>query len=151
MRRTASPACYDLIRSFESYSATVYFCPAGKPTIGYGHVIKIDDSIDPPITRERALSLLIDDLAPIEIYLSGVLPNIPQCQFDALASFAFNNGLGALEGSALLACVKSGDIHGATAEFGKWTHAHVKGVKVDLPGLVRRRAAEAALFVSQTT
>ena len=147
MRRQASSACFDLIRHFESYSGTVYLCPARKPTIGYGHVIRPSDKLDPPITTARALSLLIDDLAPVEIYLSGVLRGIPQCQFDALASFAFNLGIGALDGSTLLMLLKAGDVAGAADEFPRWVHAEVDGVRTELPGLVARRAAERALFL----
>jgi len=62
-------------------------------------------------------------------------------QFDALVSFQYNTG--ALPGSTLLKLHKTGDYAGAANEFGKWVHA---GHKV-LPGLVRRRAAEAALYL----
>lgn len=148
MRRTASPACHELIKRFEGFSATPYRCPAGKLTIGFGHVIKMTDRIVPPINQVRAIELLVDDLAPVEIYLTGVLPDIPQHQFDALASFAYNAGIGALDKSTLLKRVKAGDVAGAGAEFGKWTKARVNGVLTDLPGLVKRRAAEAALFLS---
>ena len=148
MRRTATSACHDLIRRFEGFSANPYRCPAGKLTIGYGHVIKMTDRIVPPITVERATSLLIDDLAPVEIYLTGVTPDVTQCQFDALASFAYNAGIGALDGSTLLKRVKAGDAIGAAAEFRKWTKARVNGALTELPGLVKRRVAEAALFLS---
>lgn len=148
MRRTASPVCHALIKRFESFSATPYRCPAGKLTIGYGHVVKMTDRIVPPITVEHATALLADDLAPVEIYLTGVLPDITQSQFDALASFAYNAGIGALDGSTLLKRVKAGDMAGAGAEFGKWNKARVNGVLTKLGGLVKRRAAEAALFLS---
>lgn len=146
MRRTATPACLDLIRRFESFSPTVYRCPAGKLSIGYGHVVLKTDRLIPPITQAQAEALLADDLAPVEIYLTAVVPGVPQCQFDALASFAYNAGIGALDGSTLLKRVKAGDVPGAAAQFGKWIHAHVNGAEKVLPGLVTRRAAEAALF-----
>lgn len=146
MRRTTTSACHDLIRRFEGFSATPYRCPAGKLTIGFGHVVKMTDRIVPPITRAQADALLADDLAPVEIYLTGVLPDIPQGQFDALASFAYNAGLNALDKSTLLKRVKAGDVPGAVAQFARWVHAHVKDVQIILPGLVTRRAAEAALF-----
>ena len=149
MRRQASVACFNLIRQEEGYSSTVYPCPAGKPTIGYGHKIRPTDKLDPPISQARALSLLIADLAPIEIYLTGVLPGIPQCQFDALCSFIENLGLGDFEDSTLFEKLKAGDVAGAADEFPRWVHAEVDGVKTVLPGLVSRRAAERALFLSQ--
>jgi lysozyme len=65
-----------------------------------------------------------------------------QNQFDALLSFAYNLGLGNLQRSTLLKQVNAGDLAGAVREFAKWTKA--KGV--ELPGLVRRRTAQRALF-----
>jgi GH24 family phage-related lysozyme (muramidase) len=72
--------------------------------------------------------------------LSGALTN--QHQFDALVSFQYNTG--SLASSTLLKKHKAGDYAGAALEFGKWVRAggHV------LQGLVRRRAAEAALYKS---
>lgn len=143
MRYTTSPRGLALIQHFESFSATVYTCPAGKLTIGYGHVVRKTDRITPPITREQADALLRNDLAPVEIYLAGVLPSLKQNEIDALASFAFNVGLGAFEKSTLLQKIKAGDKPGAAAEFGRWVHA---GDEVQ-PGLVTRRRAERDMFM----
>lgn len=143
MRNTTSLRGIALIKHFESFSATVYTCPAGKMTIGYGHLVRKIDRITPPITREQADALLRNDLAPVEIYLSAVLPELKHNEGDALASFAFNVGLGAFEKSTLLQKIKAGDKPGAAAEFGRWVHA---GDKV-LPGLVTRRKAERDMFM----
>jgi hypothetical protein len=67
---------------------------------------------------------------------------LAQCQFDALVSFAYNCGIGNLKASTLLRKVNRRDFAGAAREFGKWNKA---GGRV-LPGLTRRRAAEATLF-----
>lgn len=67
---------------------------------------------------------------------------LSQGQFDALTSFTFNLGAGALASSTLLKKLNAGDCAGAQKEFGRWVHA---GGEV-LQGLVRRRAAEAKLF-----
>lgn len=143
-RKRTSPAGLALIRRFESFSPTVYLCPAGKRTVGYGHVIRDPNLLYSRLTREQAEALLVEDLAPVEIYLSAVLPGLTQAQFDALASFCFNVGLHAFETSTLFARLKAGDVAGAASQFPRWVHA--KG-KV-LPGLVRRRAAERDLFLS---
>ena len=66
-----------------------------------------------------------------------------QNQFDAMVSFQYNTGH--LAGSTLLAKHAAGDFAGAAAEFAKWTHA---GGQV-LPGLVKRRAAEARLYATR--
>jgi GH24 family phage-related lysozyme (muramidase) len=67
-----------------------------------------------------------------------------QAQFDALVSFAYNVGVGNLLSSTLLKKHKAGDFAGAALEFAKWNKAAGKV----LPGLVKRRAAEAALYGS---
>ena len=69
---------------------------------------------------------------------------VTQGEFDALVDFAYNLGLGALEGSTLLRLLNSGDYAGASGEFEKWDHA---GGQV-LAGLLRRRVAEQAEFVT---
>lgn len=67
---------------------------------------------------------------------------LTQQQFDALVSFVFNLGAGSFSRSALLQKLNNQDYTGAGNEFLRWTHA---GGKV-VPGLVRRREAEKALF-----
>ncbi len=143
-RKHTSSIGLGLIRRFESFSPTVYLCPAGKRTLGYGHVIRDPNLLYSRISREQAEALLVEDLAPIEIYLAAVLPGLNQNQFDALASFCFNVGLGAFEKSTLFARLKAGDFAGAASQFPRWSHANGKV----LLGLVRRREAERALFVT---
>lgn len=143
-RKTTAPAGLALIRSAESFSPTVYICPAGKQTIGYGHVIRDNNLLYARLSREQAEALLVEDLAPVEIYLGAVLPDLTQNQFDALASFCFNVGLGAFEKSTLFSRLKAGDMVGAAGQFDLWVHG---GGRV-LPGLVKRRAAERDLFLA---
>lgn len=144
-RRSVSPAGLHLIRSFESFSPVPYICPAGKRTIGYGHVLRQEEFFPRPISAPFADALLHEDLAPVEIYLNATLPDLTQNEFDALASFCFNVGLGAFEKSTLFARLKAGDKTGAAGEFGRWVHG---GGRV-LPGLVKRRAMERALFLGE--
>ncbi|HXG01499.1 MAG TPA: lysozyme [Bacteroidota bacterium] len=118
-----------------------YLCPAGVWTIGYGHTggVKEGDRI----TLQQAEELLKQDLERFEecIRRSVTVP-LNQNQFDALVSFAFNVGCMALENSTLLRKLNAGDYAGAAQEFGKW----VKSRGVILPGLIKRRDAERALF-----
>lgn len=136
----------DLIKSFEGCKLTAYPDPGtgGVPwTIGWGHT-------GPDVheglvwTQQQAEAQLAYDMVKyanqVTHALSGALTN--QHQFDALVSFQYNTG--SLASSTLLKKHKAGDYTGAALEFGKWTHA---GGRV-LPGLVRRRAAEAALYKS---
>jgi lysozyme len=94
------------------------------------------------ITREQSQALLSADLARFEGAMNKLGGKMTQSQFDALVSFAFNLGIGALAKSTLLKKHLAGDYAGAAKEFARWNKA---GGKV-LAGLVKRRAAEAALY-----
>ena len=144
----ALAAALPLIMRFEGLRLRPYLCPAGVPTIGIGATRYLDGQrvslSDPPITREAALVLLRESL--VCDYLPAVLrlcqgADTPQ-RVAALLSFAFNLGVGALAGSTLRRRVNTGDWDGAKRELQRWTRG---GGRV-LPGLVLRRAAEAALL-----
>jgi len=138
----------DLIAEYEGCVLKAYRCPAGVLTIGIGHTSAAGSptvAAGMVITRDEADTILARDLLRFE---AGVerLVKVPltQGQFDSLVSFAFNLGETALKGSTLLRRLNAGDYTGAANEFGKWNRA---GGRV-LPGLTRRRTAEAALFRS---
>lgn len=134
--------CLELVKRFEGFRAKPYLCPAGVPTVGYGHTEGVSLS-DPAISREMAEALLVKDLVAFAAGVARMLSApVSQNQFDALVSFAYNVGLGNLQRSTLLRRVNAGDVAGAAREFAKWTKA--KGI--ELPGLMKRRAAERALF-----
>lgn len=133
----------ELIKNFEGLRLKAYFCPAGKLTIGYGHLVKDDEPRE--ITEEEANNLLKKDL---ELYESEVrnMSKIPvsQGQFDALVSFAFNLGINSLKTSTLLIHFNSKKIIEAALEFPRWCFV---GKDKSL-GILRRRFAEATLFLS---
>jgi lysozyme len=154
-----SKAGIDLIKHFEGVRLKPYKCPAQLWTIGVGHVLYPDQhylSMDGrrnfPLkpehkrnfTEAEVNELLRDDLYRFE---SGVArlcgTNLPQHQFDALVSFAFNLGIGALQRSTLKMKLTRGDIQGAADQFLRFSMA---GGKI-LPGLQRRRVAERSLFL----
>lgn len=138
---TSQPAI-KLIKQFEALRLKAYCCPAGKWTIGYGHT---GPDVTPglEISAERAEEILRDDLRHVEKRVQQlVTAPLTQGQFDALVSFAYNVGLGALERSTLLKKLNAEDYVGASAEFARWTKAGV----VELPGLVRRRKEEREMF-----
>jgi lysozyme len=133
----------DLIRRFEGLELTAYRCPAGVWTIGHGHTgpeVREGKSITPA----EAEAMLRADLIRLEEGVARSAGPCTQGQYDALVSFAFNLGLGALRSSTLLKKHKAGEHRLAAAEFGRWIHAGGRR----LPGLVRRRAAEADLYRS---
>ena len=136
-----SKAGLDLIKQFEGLYLNAYRCPAGVPTIGYGHAAGV--AMGQTITQQQADDYLRRDVRQFERAVSRLV-RVPltQGQFDALVSFAFNLGEGALAQSTLLRLLNAGDYAGAAAQFDRWNKA---GGCV-LPGLVRRRAAERAMF-----
>lgn len=131
-----------IIMQAEGLRLDAYRCPAGKWTIGYGHtgdVLPTDK-----ITKHMAEVILEHDLERFEVGVSKLAPTANANQFSALVSFAFNVGLRALELSTLLRKFTAGDIAGAAEEFHNW----VMAAGQVLPGLVKRRAAERALFLT---
>ena len=148
MTRKTATRGVELIKEFEGCRLTAYKCPAGVWTIGYGHTGMVDGkliSAGMTITAAKATELLKKDLATFEAAVNGcVTVPITQNMFDALVSFSFNVGAGALRRSALLRKLNAKDYNGAAAEFPLWNKA---GGKV-LNGLVRRRAREKQLFLS---
>lgn len=130
-----------LIRRAEGLRLRAYRCPAGVATIGFGATRGV--KMGQVITAEVAEQMLRDDVARFDDELAGLLKvPVTQGQWDALSSFVYNLGSGNLAGSTLLRKLNSGDSAGAAREFDRWVKADGK----TLPGLVRRRAAERALF-----
>lgn len=141
---TISDAGIDLIKRFEGCRLTAYYCPARVLTIGYGHTGQ-DVKPGMTITQQQADALLRRDLQRFERAVSeSVKYPLTQPMYDALVSFAFNCGTAALKTSTLLRLLNQGDVQGAAAQFDRWT----KGGGKVLPGLVRRRAAEKAMFLT---
>lgn len=132
----------DLIKRFEGFSATPYLCPAGYWTIGYGHVLKSRTN-GTSITELQAEALLLQDVKNTEGDVRRLIPvALTQGQFDALASFTYNLGAGALQRSTLRQKILRGEHENAVLEFQKWVYAGGR----KLPGLVKRRAQEAIFY-----
>ena len=144
--RAVHPAALDLVRQFEGLRLTAYRCPAGVPTIGYGHTAGV--KMGQTITRQQADAFLLADMTAAAAQVDKLV-KVPlnDQQRGALASFVFNLGAGSLAGSTLLKKLNAGDYAGAAGQFGAWVYATVDGQKKKLPGLVKRRAAEEGLFM----
>ncbi|HTV09139.1 MAG TPA: lysozyme [Candidatus Aquilonibacter sp.] len=137
-----SSAGLALTRSFEGLRLEAYQDSAGVWTIGYGHTGP-DVHAGQRMTEAEAEALLREDLAAaIACVRRAVRVKLTQGQFEALVDFCFNAGGGNFLHSSLLRYVNAGEMAEAAAQFGLWVHA---GGRV-IPGLVRRRAAEARLF-----
>jgi GH24 family phage-related lysozyme (muramidase) len=133
-----------LIKSFEGCKLTAYKVTDSEKyfTIGYGHYGS-DVKEGMKITQEKADELFEKD---VQRFVDGVneLVKVPvnQNQFDALVSFAYNVGLGALKKSTLLDLLNGKEYKGASEQYERWNKS---GGKV-LKGLVKRREKEQKLF-----
>jgi lysozyme len=160
----------DLMHRYEGFRNRPYLCPAHVWTIGYGHVL-YQEQIRLPVARvegkptamiRKEMPLKPEDnrvwskeeinqlfAADVATFERGVLRLVPgvvgrQGSFDALVSISFNFGLGNLQRSSIRMKANRGDWEGAAEAFMAWT----KGGGRVLPGLVRRRKDERALFLS---
>ena len=143
----------NLCKQFEGFYSKAYLCPAGKWTIGWGHTkdVKPGDVC----SKELAEIYLKEDLQEaarvVEQYVKVPLN---QNQVDALASFCFNVRPSLFRNSTLLKKLNKGDYAGAAEQFSRWIYGgdqngDKKITKADaLLGLIKRRAAERALFLS---
>lgn len=142
-KMTTSSKGLQLIKDFEGLRLFAYRCPAGVPTIGYGHTL--DVKMGQAITEKQAEDFLKQDVTPIERYLNDIGINFRQEQFDALVSWIFNLGAGKFQHSTLFKKICEDAPSGEIAEqILKWVNADGK----PLVGLKRRRVAEANMFLA---
>ena len=138
----------DICRVFEGFRAKPYLCPAGVPTIGYGSTRYQDGSAvalsDKGITRLIGETMLLADLAKLAPWVLALCPGLRGQRLAAILDFAYNLGVGRLRASTLRKRINAREWDSARAELLKWN----KGGGKILPGLVKRRTAEAALLTA---
>jgi len=159
----------DLMHHFEGYRSRPYKCSAKIWTVGWGHAMYADQLALPNVrtstytgmirddyqlkpednrvwSKEELVTLFKTDLANFERGVLRLVPGVSghQGRFDALVCLAYNIGLGNLQRSTIRMKANRGDWEGAAEAFKMWS----KGGGKVLPGLVRRREAEIALFLS---
>lgn len=137
-----------LIRRFEGFRSGAYRDAVGVWTIGYGHTSMAGAPTVTPglrISAAEGAAILARD---VKIFADGVAAMVKtpltDQQFSALVSFAYNVGLGNFRRSSVLKAVVAGDLQAVPRRLNLW----VKAGGRTLPGLVRRRAAEGAMFVA---
>lgn len=147
----ATQQAIDLIHSTETFQARAYKDPGSRDglpiTIGWGSTSDLDGK---PIklgdvwTRATGDAKFAQDLQKFEKGVTAALAGAPvtQGQFDALVSFAYNVGIQALKDSTLMRMHRAGDYAGAKGQFARWNKNDGKVMN----GLIRRRAAEAAMY-----
>ena len=138
----------EIIKKHEGLRLKAYPDPAsgGDPwTIGYGHTRNVFKGME--ITLAEAQHLLDEDMGDAYACIDhSVTVPLDYRQRDALCSFVFNVGCSAFQKSTLLRLLNAGDFTGAAAQFPRWNKAAGKV----MPGLVKRRGAERALFLTGT-
>ncbi|HWA01207.1 MAG TPA: lysozyme [Caulobacterales bacterium] len=136
-----------LIQQFEGFRAEPVQLPDGNWVVGHGHV-RIGDA-GAAVERAEARSLLALDLAPVEIAVNKLVKvEITPQQFDALVSFAFSIGAETFEKSDVLRKVNAGHLVAAACAMDAWRKSDINGELEVIDSLVRRRAAEKALFLA---
>jgi lysozyme len=148
-RHKISPAGIELIKSFEGYRRRAAQLPDGRWTIGYGHTKSAREGAE--VTEADATALLTYDLMAVTAAVNDFsFTPLTQNQFDALVSFAFNVGVEAFRKSTVLRRVNEGSMLQAACSFEMWRKAEFEGERIVVDALVRRRAAEKALFLTPT-
>jgi lysozyme len=143
----------NLISSYESFSPTIYKCPAGKSTIGFGFTDKRYLAMS-PMSEEKAWDILANEIIPKyrEIVRSVVRVPLTPNQEAALISFTFNCGEGCLRTLVSKPGRLNDGNYESTAKAMKlYVKAKVKGKITTLNGLVKRRKSEYEMFSQQTT
>jgi len=131
-----------LIKKFEGCELEAYLCPAGVWTIGYGHTKDVKEG--DKINKEEAEYLLQEEMIEYEGYVNDFVEvTLQQHQYDSLVSFCYNLGGGSLKKSTLLKVLNDSKYEEVPAQIRRWNKA---GGEV-LEGLVRRREAEAVMFM----
>jgi GH24 family phage-related lysozyme (muramidase) len=133
----------DLIKQFEGLRLTSYKDVVGIWTCGYGHIQGVGP--ETMCSAELADQWLREDVHHAENCVAKCInTDLTQNEFDALVSFVFNLGCGALLGSTLLKYINDGRMDEASEQFRRWNKAGGQAVA----GLTRRREAEAAHFTA---
>jgi len=135
-----------IIKEFEGLILLAEQDPAGIWSIGYGHTPAEPGEF---ITEKQADALLAEDVAKFDAAVSALVvkARTSENQFSAMVCLTYNIGPAAFRRSTLLRFHNAGNFPAAASQFAVWDKAHVDGHLVVLPGLVKRRAAEEALYV----
>tara|TARA_R100000781_G_scaffold112477_1_gene79730 strand:- start:436 stop:927 length:492 start_codon:yes stop_codon:yes gene_type:complete len=130
-----------LIKKFEGCELKAYKCPAGKWTIGFGHVKNVKEGDE--WSQSHAEHMLDVELEEYEGYINDMVDmQLNQNQFDALVAWIYNLGPSNFRTSTLRKKLTPETISEVPYEIKRWNKANGK----TLDGLIRRREAESLLF-----
>jgi len=146
-RHRVSRAAIELIKRFEGYRRHAAQLPDGRWTIGYGHTLTAREGAE--VSEPDAEALLVYDLISVQHAVNeNVYAPLSQNQFDAICSFAFNIGLDNFRRSQVLKRINAGAMVQGACAMELWRKADFEGERIVVDALVRRRAAEKALFLT---
>lgn len=146
-RNHVSKVAIEHLKRFEGYRARAASLPGGHWTVGYGHTRSAREGAE--VSEKDAEALLIYDLLAVEQAINDlVFTPLNQNQVDALAAFVFNIGVEAFKDSAVLRRINEGALLQAASEMELWRSSEFDGDPLVVDALVRRRALEAALFLT---
>jgi lysozyme len=145
-RLSVSRSAVELIMAFEGFRAKAAQLDDGRWTIGYGHTATAREGAE--ITEADAEALLLYDLIQAAHAVNEhVYAPLNQNQFDALVSFTFNIGARSFKSSPTTRRLNEGRVLEAALAMELWRKADLEGERIVIDALVRRRAAEKALFL----
>lgn len=137
----------EFIKKYEGFQAKPYLCPAGKLTIGYGHVISSRERFNSPITEKDADRIIGNDLKITETTIAkGVTVPLTQGQYDALVSLVYNWGGGSFLRSLGLKYLNNSDYTKAAEEFFSASCGVVNINTAFSRGLYNRRQGELVMW-----
>lgn len=137
----------ELVKRFEGLRQNAARLPAGGWTIGYGHTASARQGA--AVSAADAEALLVYDLRKVaRAVAEAVFTPLTQNQFDAVVAFAFNVGVDNFLRSNVLKRLNEGSYLQAAAAIEMWRKADIHGDRIVVDALVRRRAAEKALFLT---
>lgn len=142
-----SDAGMALLGELEGFRGTKYLDQGGRPTIGFGHLIKPSEQFD-KITKEEAMDLLRVDVEEAEDAINDLVTiSLSQNEFDALVIFVYNIGRSALRSSTTLKVINSGNKRQVPKWLRKWVYVTIDGgAKLRSDGLENRREKEIELW-----
>ena len=148
MPRNINQAGLAMIKSFEGLRLDAYQDSADIWTIGYGHTRGVQEGMS--ISETDATAFLEQDIAGAGAFVDAATADVAtgENQFAAMVSLCFNIGSGNFKTSSVLRRHREGDSAAAADAFLLWDKAHVDGELVELDGLLRRRQAERALYLT---
>lgn len=143
-----SDAGMALLGELEGFRGTKYLDQGGRPTIGFGHLIKPSDQFGNTITRELASAVLREDVEEAEEAINDLVTiSLSQNEFDALVIFVYNIGRSALRSSTTLKVINSGNKRQVPKWLRKWVYVTIDGgAKLRSDGLENRREKEIELW-----